>query len=548
MDKCSRRAFLKDCAFATAGSLMARRPSLDHDRPGFPAGTGARRREAGIGIDPRPLFEISPYFYMQFMEPLGNTDGAVEASWEYDIDDWRPDLIETVRGLAPDCIRWGGAFIRYYKWREGVGPPGERPSMYNYIWGGKETNRVGTSELVSFCRRVGAEPLICVNLLSDGVKAYWNTHHGEKRRGDAGEAADWVSYANDPSSPERRAHGHPDPFRIKLWQLGNETSYLYEDGFTRDEAAGHSLAFAKAMKERDPSIEVIGWGDVRNPEKLRPETPPNDPDVQFWAGRILEEAGDYLDHVAIHMMGIYPSESGRLSGFEFLKDPEEAWSIMLRLSDIADFRIRAMKDLLRSAGARQGIAVTEGHLSLQPYNAAPVLTTWLSAAYHARTMNTYLRHADRVKICTGADFCGTRWTVNSVMMPVPRGRSFLLPIGSVMKLYRGYKGTHGVRVESVPEGLDVAATRKNNTIYVHVLNMSFRRPVKSAVSVRGLKIRRALVHEAAPSDPLEYVNQNRPDVFIPVTKAVPAGDPPTWTFPPRSVSVAELEVEEGKTG
>jgi len=546
MRKVSRRKFLKDCSFATAGSLMAGAPTLHPDNS---ACRGWFRLSAeAITIDPSPLFPLSPYLYMQFMEPLGNTDGSVDASWDYDIDDWRPDLVETVSGLAPDCIRWGGAFIRYYKWREGIGPSANRPPMYNTIWGGKETNRVGTPELVSFCRRVGAEPLICVNLLSDGVKAYWKTRHGENRKGDAREAADWVSYANDPSSTERRAHGHPEPFRIKLWQLGNETSYLYEDGFTLDEAAERSLEFAMAMKQRDPSIEIIGWGDVRNPEKLRPETPRDDPDVQFWAGRIIERAGSHLDHIAMHLMGIYPKESGRLNGFEFMKEPEEAWSILLRLSDIADFRIRAMKEALRSAGARQGIAITEGHLSLQPYNAAPVLMTWLSAAYHARTMNTYLRHGDRVKICTGADFCGTRWTVNAVMMPVPRGRSFLLPIGSIMKLYKRSKGTHGVGVDSAPSDLDVAATRKDGKVYIHVLNSSYKHPVKADLTVRGMTIVKAQIHEIAPPDPLEYVNQNRPDVFTPLTKAIPLGNPLTWTFPPTSVSVAELDVEERRTG
>jgi alpha-L-arabinofuranosidase len=546
MPKVSRREFLKDCSFAAAGSLMAGAAAAHPDD--FSGRERIRLPNEAIIVDPRPQFPLSPYFYMQFMEPLGNTDGSVEASWDYDTDDWRDDLIETVGGLAPDCIRWGGAFIRYYKWREGVGPPESRPSMYNYIWGGKESNRVGTAEVVSFCRRVGAEPLICVNLLSDGVKAYWKTRHGENRRGDAREAADWVSYANDPSSAERRAHGHPEPFRIKLWQLGNETSYLYEDGFSVDETASHSLEFAAAMKERDPSIEIIGWGDVRNPEKLRPETPGDDPDVQFWAARILERAGDYLDHIAMHMMGIYPRDGDRLNGFEFLKEPEEAWSILLRLSDIAGFRIRAMKDVLQSAGARQGIAITEGHLSLRPYNTAPVLTTWLSAAYHARTMNTYLRHGDRVKICTGADFCGTRWTVNAVMMPVPRGESFLLPVGSIMKLYKKFKGRNGVGVDSVPGDLDVAATRTGDRFYLHVLNTSYTRSVKASLAVRGMTIVKAQIHEIAPPDPLEYVNQNRPDVFTPSTKAVPPDDPLTWTFPPTSVSVAELEVKERRSG
>jgi alpha-L-arabinofuranosidase len=96
--------------------------------------------------------------------------------------------------------------------------------MRNYAWGGRETNRVGAREFVDFCRRVGAEPLYCVNFLSDGEKRYQSMPQGN-RTADANEAADWVSYANDPDHRERKSHGVDPPYNIKLWQLGNETSY-----------------------------------------------------------------------------------------------------------------------------------------------------------------------------------------------------------------------------------------------------------------------------------------------------------------------------------
>jgi alpha-N-arabinofuranosidase len=536
--KLTRRKFLRDCSVVTAGSVMASHASFTAcSEP-----TAKDKTSGVISIDPESRFEISPYFYLQFMEPLGNTDGSVEAGWDYDIDDWRADLIDVVKDLSPDVIRWGGAFIRYYKWREGIGPVDKRPSMYNYVWGGKETNRVGTGEFVDFCRRVGAEPLMCVNLLSDGVKAYWKTIHGENRSSDAQEAADWVSYANDPDNPERLSHGVKEPYNIKLWQLGNESSYLYEQGFTLDQAASHAVEFSKAMKKRDPAIKIIGWGDVRNPEKLRPDTPSDDPDIQFWAPKMLDKAGEYLDFIAMHMMGIYPRNDTLITGFEYQKDPEKAWEILLELSDIADFRIRAMKKVLDSVNSDIGIAITEGHLSLQPYNANSILTEWLSAVYHARTMNTYLRHGDRVKICTGADFCGTRWTVNAVMMPVPRGQSFLLPIGTIMRLYKRNIGTHGISINSSLSGLDIAGSRRENKIYLHVLNTNYSDPVKARFSIDGAVITGGKVHEIAPEHPRVYVNQNRPDVFSPEVKKLQSGDQSEWTFPGASVSVVELDI------
>src|SRR5690606_17220155 len=96
-----------------------------------------------VVIDPKPLFEISPHLYMQFMEPLGVTDSSVEAAWDYDRDDWRADFVEATRDLAPGMMRFGGLLSRYYKWREGIGPFEKRKPYRNYVWGGLEPHRAG---------------------------------------------------------------------------------------------------------------------------------------------------------------------------------------------------------------------------------------------------------------------------------------------------------------------------------------------------------------------------------------------------------------------
>lgn len=487
----------------------------------------ATPQAGAIVIDPKPQFEISPYLYMQFMEPLGVTDSGVAAAWDYEADDWRQDFIETTRELAPDVIRWGGIFSRYYKWREGVGPINKRPPMRNYAWGGWETNRVGTAEFVNLCRRVGAEPLYCVNFLSDGIRRYAKTPEGN-RTGDAGEAADWVSYANDPDNRERKAHGANEPFNIRLWQLGNETSYGKE-GFSRDEAIAHTIEFARAMKQRDPSIRLIGWGD-RGREGL-------------WAPELVRRAGEHLDYVAFHMMGVRPTRQDTLLwGLRYQRDPARAWEELRQLVKVVESRLIEMEQALRAAGAPLGIAITEGHLGLSPHNTNPLLAEWLSAAYHAGTMNLYLRHGDMVKIATGADFPTTRWTVGSVIIQVPRGLSYLMPVGSIMRLFKRHKGSHGVAVISAPADLDIAASRADTRIYLHVLNASYSRSVEASFIVSGMEVTGGRVFEIASEDPREYVNQDRPSVFRPREKPLPAAPALSWRFPARSVSAVELEV------
>src|ERR1051325_9494464 len=296
---------------------------------------------SAVVVDPKPLFEISPLLYMQFMEPLGATDSAVEASWDYDADDWRKDFVDITRDLAPGARRFGGLFSRYYKWREGIGPADKRPWMRNYVWGGKETNRVGSHEFVDFCRRINSEPLYCVNFLSDGEKRFATTQESN-RAGDAEEAAAWVSYANDPENAERKARGHAEPYRIKFWQLGNETSYGGKDTFSKDESIAPTISFAKALHSRDRSVQLIGWGD-------------ND-----WAPDLLDRAGEHLQYVAIHMMNQTPVRKDTvLRGLKYQSTPEQAWEeLMEMIPERIEKKLVHLENSIPKSSA--GIAITEG--------------------------------------------------------------------------------------------------------------------------------------------------------------------------------------------
>src|SRR2546423_8721982 len=125
-------------------------------RVAAPAPVEARRQDGGaILVDQKPLFELSPYLYMQFMEPLGATDGSVEAAWDHLRDEWREDVVEITRQLAPPMMRWGGIFSDFYRWREGVGPRDARPSMVNLLWGGIESNQGGTRRIGRLGSRAG---------------------------------------------------------------------------------------------------------------------------------------------------------------------------------------------------------------------------------------------------------------------------------------------------------------------------------------------------------------------------------------------------------
>jgi hypothetical protein len=286
------------------------------------------------------------------------------------------------------------------------------------------------------------------------------------------------------------------------------------------------------MKERDRSIQLIAWGDRRRGSEL-------------WAGDLLKRAGEHLDLVAIHMMGQSPKRPDTaLKGLRYEKEPERAWEELLDLSNTVEQRVSELERAIAAADSSAGIAITEGHLSLSPHNTNPILYEWLSAVYHARSLNIYQRHGAHVKIATAADFQGNRWTNTAVMLPTPRGPSYLMPVGSIARLFKRYNGKQAVDVKSGPSGLDIAASRTGGKFYLHVANLEYRKSVVASLGIPDAKVTGGRVFAIEPEDLRTYVDEDQPEVFKPKETALPANPAQQqWRFAPGSVCAIELDVE-----
>ena len=488
---------------------------------GLPAsGSQPADTQPGIEIDPKPLHELSPHLYMQFMEPLGATDGSVDASWDYLNDCWRPDLIEVTRKLGATMVRWGGIFCDFYRWREGVGPRPKRVPMVNLLWGGTESNQVGTAEFVDFCRQVGADPLICVNFESDGRERYMR-YKDSVRTADAEEAAQWVAYCNQPKNAERISHGQPQPFAVKHWQLGNETSYDRK-GFQLETAGKKTVEFARAMRAADPSIKLIGWGD------------------SGWAPRMAEMAGEHLDYLAFHHM-FNPDDRKHpvLRDLEYRKDPERTWHVLMEAYKVHEDKIKRIRESV--AGLEIPLAMTECHFAIPGRDRCDVLSTWAAGVSYARMLNVHQRHGDVLKIATAADFCGTRWNVNAVMLPVPgRHGAYMMPVAHVMSLYRHHCGEQRIGVSRSADGLDIVASRTGDRVFVHVVNTQRTRSIAARIAVAGSAVTDGRVFEIAVA-PEQETTQFNPNLLEPAEKEF--SPEKAWTFPPASVSAVELTVQ-----
>lgn len=473
---------------------------------------------ASILIDATPQFDLSAHLYMQFMEPLGVTDGSVEAAWDHQSGDWRPDVIESTKQLAPGMMRWGGCLSSYYRWEEAVGPREGRRPMHNLLWGGIESNQIGTAEFVDFCRRVETDALYCVNFESDGRQPWANPRVGGHRSAGPEEAARWVSYCNSEGDELRRSHGIEAPLTVSYWQIGNETSYD-RDGMDLETAAQRTVAFAEAMRAVDSSIKLIGWGD------------------DGWAPRMAEVAGEHLDYLAWHHM-FHPCPNDKiLDGTNYRRDPNAAWDALMAAPAIHEKKLLKRRAEIEGTGLY--MALTECHFTLPGRDRGDVMASWAVGVSYARMLNMHQRHGDLLKIATLSDFCGTRWQVNSVMIPTPEGRSYLLPVGQVMRLYRTHSGEQAVAVKGFPADLDVVASRTGNKLFVQVVNTRRDRAISADISIDGFSITSGQVFEIV-AEPEVEVLQNQPDVLQIVEKPFELNA--AYSFAAASVSVLELEL------
>jgi alpha-N-arabinofuranosidase len=124
----------------------------------------------------------------------------------------RNDVIAALKKLKIPVLRWpGGCFADTYHWKDGVGQKDKRPTMVNKWWGGvTEDNSFGTHDFLNMCEVLGADPYISGNVGSGTVQ----------------ELADWVQYTTfegkSPMSDQRKMNGREQPWKAKLWGIGNE--------------------------------------------------------------------------------------------------------------------------------------------------------------------------------------------------------------------------------------------------------------------------------------------------------------------------------------
>jgi alpha-L-arabinofuranosidase len=431
------------------------------------------------------------------------------------VDGVRADVFGKVKALAPAFIRWpGGNVAQDYRWRWGTGPRDERPTWINPSWNNEpEPSDFGTDELVGFARAVGAEPSITVNV--------------EGRGATAEEAAAWVEYCNGPSTSTygalRARNGHPEPYGVKYWEVGNEIWGDWVRGHSDASTYAQNLTrYVAAMRAVDPSIKVIAVGD-------------ND---MAWNRTVLG-AGERFDYLAIHHYYTKQDMGG---------DPRNLMARPLHYERWYGELEAALRDV--APDRRPQLAINEWGLDLPDSQQHSVL----GALYGARLMNVFERRGDQIGMSAVSDLVNG-WPGGIIQ--ASRHGVFVTPTYLVNRLYATHLGAErltttadGPTFSTSHEGsdvpiLDAVASRSadGRRIFLKVVNTDLARSLQARITLRGARVAPQATVERVVADSTAAVNSfATPDAVRSTRATLRAGSTFLLALPRHSVSVLTLTV------
>ncbi len=216
------------------------------------------------------------------------------------IEGFRADTIPLIRQIKSGFWRYGGNYTSNLIWYHTIGDRDKRPPDWDNAWSAMQTNDLGMDEFMTFCKLIGVVPYISVNA---GL-------------GDSHSAAQQVEYMNGSVNTymgaQRAKNGHPEPYHIKFWNIGNEPWGSWQIGRTdlKYYVIKHN-EFAKAMRAVDPSITLIASGLMLEDWYLTGENrakyagnlgPLYGSDVD-WTGGFLKDCWGNFDGISQHWYG-----------------------------------------------------------------------------------------------------------------------------------------------------------------------------------------------------------------------------------------------------
>jgi len=370
-----------------------------------------------------------------------------------------------------------------------------------------------------------------------------------------------------PMGKLRAANGHPKPYHVKWWNVGNEMFGGWQLGYMRlDQYVIKHNMVVQAMRSVDPTIKVVAAGATPiEASQSRASLMTTGKHVtgfggpEDFTGGLLEHSSDYLDAIAEHL---YPSTVDKAFDAEkqdFVKVDETQVDQERKLANGIHMPIEAWEEYARRYPS---VRVDQIPISMDEWLSGRLGDDrdWMfSPIACAEAMNEMLRHSNRFVI--------SAYTGAPELLAISKTDSAIRPVGLMFELYRRHfgtipvavagnspphevKGTLGVDKPQTPAGsdtypLDAAAALSGDrkTLTVAVVNPS-ESEQQISFAVQGAAIRgNAGKIWRISSDDLTAANMPGKPPIVEIAEIPLTATPNQLTVPKFSISIYEFPIQ-----
>lgn len=443
-------------------------------------------KESSVIVDTRRVIStIDEKIYSGFVEHLGRciygglVDYSENPKCKVNEKGYREDVSQAIKDLNMPVVRWpGGNFVSSYHWIDGVGPKEDRPRRPELAWLGEESNQFGTDEFMEWCEYMNVEPYFCLNMGT----------------GTLDEALAWIEYCNSTANTYyanlRRKNGHPEPYNVKYWGLGNEVWGPWQVGqMTQEDYSKKAAEWAKAIKLLDPNVKLISCGCTG---------------IDNWDHFVLDKLINWVDYHSIH---IYTANSDYIKNVTAPVAAEAAIQVTKNLIDLATTQNPPKPNgltIFSSEFKKVKICFDEWNV-WDPTRAdgtqgAEEQYTLSDALAVASWLNVFVRQSESLGMCNIAQvvnviapimtnessmFLQTTYHPLRLFSNYMRGKALNLHVESTM--YEGDAGNNDGTLTWIKNNyaaplLDVSAAQNGDKTYVAVVNRCKEEDSKTKIS------------------------------------------------------------------
>ncbi len=486
---------------------------------------------------------IDRNIFGQFAENLGH--GLYEGIWvgpDSSIPNTRgirKDVVAALRELHVPNVRWpGGCFADQYHWRKGIGPRDKRPATVNSAWGDViDTNAFGTDEFMDFIQQIGSTPYVSVNVGS----------------GTPQEAAEWLEYmtaaAPTTLAKERAANGHPEPYKIGMLGIGNE-SWDCGGAMTPDYYVSQMKVYSRFVLNMNPAQRG-------KDQMLKIAVGPGTPDTE-WTEAVMKAWNKHswawnINGLSLHWYtvpnGFPPStKSENFSLDDYVKSLKST----LFMEDF----LRKQEEVMDRYDPDKKVTLSVDewgawYAPLSGSNPAFLVqqNSIRDAILASLNLNIFARHAGRVRMANIAQMIN----VLQAMILTDKEKLVLTPTYYTFKMYVPFQDATFVPVSfdagnythggvSLPRVDAMAAKTQDGKLLLEMTNLDAEKPVNIDADLAGMQARSA-TGETLTGTAVDSINTfDAPNRVTPKPIVVRVeGGKLSVTLEPRSVTVISIE-------